>query len=139
MWGVASSAWQVEAALQSEGRGPSQSDLNGDLPQPATGCPNDSLVMDLQYYLYKHDIARIAANWIHYYYFTISWTLIVPLGDVGSPVNQPGLDHYDHFINTCPSYGVTPSSRSPMETSFCISNSMLQHFQTPSSTKPSRS
>lgn len=29
-------------------------------------------------------------------------------GDVGSPVNQPGFDHYDHLINTCPSYGVTP-------------------------------
>jgi beta-glucosidase/6-phospho-beta-glucosidase/beta-galactosidase len=66
------------------------------------------VVTDLQYYLYKQDIARIAAIGIPYYSFSISWTRIVPFGDVGSPVNQPGLDHYDDLINTCLSYGVTP-------------------------------
>lgn len=108
LWGVASSAWQIEGALQSEGRGPSQLDLIGALPQPETGGANDSVVTDLQYYLYKQDIARIAAVGLPYYSFSISWTRIVPFGDVGSPVNQPGLDHYDDLINTCLEYGVTP-------------------------------
>ena len=69
VWEVASSAWQIEGALQSEGRGPSQSDLIGALPQPPTGGANDSVVTDLQYYLYKQDIARIASIGIPYYYF----------------------------------------------------------------------
>ncbi|KAK5019763.1 hypothetical protein LTR39_000161 [Cryomyces antarcticus] len=78
-----------------EGRGPSQLDLIGALPQPATGGANDSVVSVMQYLLYKQDIARIAALGIPYYSFTISWTRIVPFGEVGSPINQPGLDHYE--------------------------------------------
>ena len=108
VWGVASSAWQIEGALLSEGRGPSQLDLIGALPQPAVGGANDSVVTALQYYLYKQDIARLAAIGIPYYSFSISWTRIVPFGDVGSPINQPGLDHYEDLINTCLHYGVTP-------------------------------
>lgn len=108
MWGVASSAWQIEGGLMLEGRGPSQLDLIGALPQPATDYANDSVITDLQYLLYKQDIARIAAIGIPYYSFSISWTRIVPFGNVGSPINQPGLDHYEDVINTCLEYGVTP-------------------------------
>ena len=107
-WGVASSAWQIEGGLMLEGRGPSQLDLIGALPQPATGGANDSVVTDLQYLLYKQDIARLAAIGIPYYSFSISWTRIVPFGDPGSPINQPGLDHYNDVINTCLQHGVTP-------------------------------
>ncbi|KAL2349972.1 beta-glucosidase [Cryomyces antarcticus] len=105
VWGVASSAWQIEGAAMFEGRGPSQLDLIGALPQPATGGANDSVVSVMQYLLYKQDIARIAALGIPYYSFTISWTRIVPFGEVGSPINQPGLDHYEDVIETCLSYG----------------------------------
>jgi beta-glucosidase/6-phospho-beta-glucosidase/beta-galactosidase len=108
IWGVASSAWQIEGGLMLEGRGPSQLDLIGALPQPDVGGANDSTVTALQYLLYKQDIARIAALGIPYYSFSISWTRIVPFGDVGSPINQPGLDHYDDLINTCLQYGVQP-------------------------------
>jgi len=49
--GVAGSAWQIEGALQSEGRGPSALDGIGLGPyQPGT---NDSYITDLNYYLYK--------------------------------------------------------------------------------------
>ena len=41
IWEVASSAWQIERALQSKGRGPSQLDPIGALPQPATGIVKD--------------------------------------------------------------------------------------------------
>ena len=121
IWGVASSAWQIEGAPQSEGRGPSSLDLFGAsyLPEsdgaansdsiikPPPGA-NDSVVTALQYYLYKQDIARIAAIGIPYYSLSISWTRIVPFGDAGSPIIQAGLDHYEDLIETCLSFGVKP-------------------------------
>lgn len=108
IWGVASSAWQIEGGLMLEGRGPSQLDLIGALPQPATGGANDSVVSALQYLLYKQDIARIAAMGIPYYSFSMSWTRIVPFGRVGSPINKLGLDHYEDLIDTCLQNGVQP-------------------------------
>jgi len=62
----------------------------------------------MNYFLYKQDIARLAAVGIPYYSFSISWTRIVPFGEVGSPINTAGLAHYDDLINTCLEYGVKP-------------------------------
>ncbi|MCJ1245841.1 hypothetical protein MMC30_003045 [Trapelia coarctata] len=39
---------------------------------------------------------------------TVSPTPVPTIGDVGSPINQLGLDHYENLINTCLEYGVTP-------------------------------
>ena len=106
IWGVASSAWQIEGGTQSEGRGPTIQDLTGALPNPTN--ESDAVVTDMQYFLYKQDIARLAAIGIPYYSFSISWARIVPFGTPGSPINQQGLDHYDDLINTCIANGVTP-------------------------------
>jgi len=56
----------------------------------------------------EQDIARLAAIGVPYYSFSISWTRILPFGNESTPVNQPGLSHYDDVINTCLQYGVTP-------------------------------
>ncbi|KAF2484125.1 beta-glucosidase [Neohortaea acidophila] len=106
IWGVAGSAFQIEGGLMESGRGPSQLDTFGSLPNKE-GYAN-AVVADMNYYLYKQDLARLAAVGIPYYSFSISWTRIVPFGTPGSPINQPGLDHYEDLINTCIEYGITP-------------------------------
>lgn len=106
IWGVAGSAFQIEGGLTSDGRGPSQLDTFGALPN--TDDEANAEVTDMNYWLYKQDIARLAAIGIPYYSFSISWTRIVPFGEVGSPINQPGLDHYEDLINTCIQYGIKP-------------------------------
>ncbi|KAJ5198500.1 beta-glucosidase [Penicillium cinerascens] len=106
MWGVAGSAWQTEGGLMSEGRGPSVLDFIGALPNKE-GL-NDSVTADMYYFMYKQDIARLAAVGIPYYSFSISWTRIVPFGISGSPVNTEALEHYNDVINTCIEHGVTP-------------------------------
>lgn len=111
IWGVASSAWQVEGGLQIEGRGPGRLDLVGlgaTVGEGFTNAANDSNIADMNYFMYKQDIARLAALGIPYYSFSISWTRVVPFGVVGSPVNTQALEHYDDLINTCYEYGVTP-------------------------------
>lgn len=58
------------------------------------------------YYLYKQDIARIAAMGVKAYSFTLSWSRIMPFGK--GEVNQLAIDHYSDLIDTCLEYGVTP-------------------------------
>ena len=106
IWGVAGSAFQIEGGLTSDGRGPSELDVFGALPN--TDDEANAEVTDMNYWLYKQDIARLAAIGIPYYSFSISWTRIVPFGEAGSPINTPGLEHYDDLIDTCIKYGITP-------------------------------
>lgn len=106
IWGLAGSAFQIEGGLQSDGRGPAPVDMNGALPNTKDIANGE--VADMNYWLYKQDIARLAAIGIPYYSFSISWTRIVPFGFANTPINQPGLDHYDDVINTCLEYGITP-------------------------------
>ncbi|KAH8892504.1 beta-glucosidase [Thozetella sp. PMI_491] len=107
LWGVASSAWQVEGALQAEGRGPAPDvDRLGSLPN--TDGTSDGVTNAMNYYLYKQDIARIAAMGVPHYSFSISWSRILPFGVANSPVNLEAIGHYDDLINTCLEYGITP-------------------------------
>ncbi|KAJ5625095.1 hypothetical protein N7510_001404 [Penicillium lagena] len=100
--GAASSANQIEGAIQDEGRTPSVLDYFNFLPQAS------DYITDWNYYLYKEDIARLAAMGIPYYSFSISWTRILPFAAAGTPVNKEGIDHYNDLINTCLEYGVKP-------------------------------
>lgn len=59
------------------------------------------------YYLYKEDISRLAAQGVKIYSFSLSWSRILPFGR--GPVNQQAIDHYNDVINTCIEYGVEPS------------------------------
>lgn len=103
IWGAVNAAFQIEGALQSEGRGPSVVDSTG-----ITNASTDGMVTDLQYFLYKQDIVRLAAMGMPYYSFSISWPRIVPFGVAGSPINEQGLAHYDDVINTCIEHGIAP-------------------------------
>ncbi|TGO83305.1 hypothetical protein BPOR_0667g00040 [Botrytis porri] len=106
-WGVASAAYQIEGAVADEGRGPSVWDVfthNAAAIETSFGDTGD--VGDNQYYLYKQDIARIAALGVPYYSFSISWSRILPFGK--GPVNELGLQHYEDLIDTCIEYGVQP-------------------------------
>lgn len=101
MLGVAGSAAQIEGAVADEGRTPTV------LERPIEGGSNN-FVTNENYYLYKQDIARIAAMGIKYYSFTIPWSRILPFVLPGTPVNQKALDHYDDLINTVLEYGMLP-------------------------------
>ncbi|RFU23652.1 hypothetical protein B7463_g12686, partial [Scytalidium lignicola] len=106
-WGVASAAYQIEGAAADEGRGPSVWDVFTHRSTEITISNETGDVGDNQYYLYKQDIARIAALGVPYYSFSISWSRIMPFGR--GPVNELALQHYDDLIETCLQYGVKPA------------------------------
>jgi beta-glucosidase/6-phospho-beta-glucosidase/beta-galactosidase len=105
VWSVSWSAWQIEGALQAEGRGPSPFvDKLDSLPK--RDCTDDRVTNAMGYLLYKQDIAMPAAKCFPYYPFSISWSRVMPFGAAGSP-NQQAIDHYDDVINTCFEYSIT--------------------------------
>ncbi|KAJ3565484.1 hypothetical protein NP233_g7603 [Leucocoprinus birnbaumii] len=92
-FGVATAAYQVEGATKSEGKGPHMWDWNSRQPDGVVdGTTGD--VVDLQYFLYKEDVARVAAIGLNAHSLSISWARIFPFGTADSPVNRAGLDHY---------------------------------------------
>ncbi|KAI8960253.1 beta-glucosidase [Daldinia sp. FL1419] len=117
-WGFAGAAMQVEGATKSEGRGPSiiESTIGRGRPGTVGAGPPDISV--LNYFLYRQDIARLAALGVKSYSFSIAWSRILPFGYPGSPVNQEAIDHYDDLIDTILEYGMEPVVT-------------LNHFDTP--------
>lgn len=87
-----------------EGRTPS---LLENIITNGTGFNSDYVAIE-NYYLYKVDIARLAAAGLKYYHFSISWNRIVPLGKANTPVNKEGIAHYDELINTILEHGMLP-------------------------------
>ncbi|KAI9705215.1 MAG: hypothetical protein M1820_005362 [Bogoriella megaspora] len=105
-WGVASAAFQVEGAVKDEGRGPSVWDVFTHRVTNFIVGNDTGDIADNHYYLYKQDIARIAALGVPYYSFSLSWSRILPFGR--GEVNEQALRHYDDVIATCLEYNVKP-------------------------------
>ncbi|KAF4878868.1 Beta-glucosidase 1A [Colletotrichum siamense] len=108
-WGFAGAALQIEGATKNEGRGPSawENRMRGNFSSSGenSGPPD---IATMNYYLYKQDIARLAAVGVQSYSFSISWSRIVPFGKAGSPINKEAIDHYNDLIDTVISYGMKP-------------------------------
>ncbi|KAF9560791.1 glycoside hydrolase [Agrocybe pediades] len=107
LFGVATAAYQVEGAAKSEGKGPTMWDWNSRQPNGVADNTTGDIV-DLQYFLYKEDVARVAALGVNAHSLSISWARIFPFGTADSPVNQAGLDHYADLINYHLATGVEP-------------------------------
>ncbi|KAF5387514.1 hypothetical protein D9757_006593 [Collybiopsis confluens] len=106
-FGVDSAAYQVEGAVKEEGKGPNMWDWAS--RQPGAITDNSTAdVVDLHYFLYKEDAARIAALGVNAYSFSISWSRIFPFGAADSPVNQQGLAHYADVIATYLKFNINP-------------------------------
>ncbi|KAJ4478624.1 glycoside hydrolase superfamily [Lentinula edodes] len=106
-FGVDTAAYQVEGATKDEGKGPSIWDWVS--RQPGAIADNSTAdVVDLHYYLYKEDIARISALGINTHSFSISWSRIYPFGTADSPINQQGLNHYADVIDSHLKANITP-------------------------------
>ncbi|KAL0577531.1 hypothetical protein V5O48_004472 [Marasmius crinis-equi] len=107
LFGVDTAAFQVEGAVKNEGKGPSIWDWVTRQPFAVLDNTTGDIV-DLQYFLYKEDTARVAALGVNAHSFSISWPRIFPFGTADSPVNQQGLDHYSDLIDYSLEQGVQP-------------------------------
>ena len=105
IWGVASSAYQIEGAWEKDGKGLSIWDTfthkTGHILNNETG----DVSID-HYHRYRDDIALMAKLGIANYRFSTAWTRILPDG-IGK-VNPNGIGFYDRLIDTLLKHKIEP-------------------------------
>jgi len=101
-WGASTSAYQVEGAWNTDGKGPSVIDARKAYPEGTT----DFTVASDHYHKYQEDIALLAEIGLRAYRFSIAWTRIIPDGE--GEINQAGVDFYHRLIDEIRAQGMEP-------------------------------
>ncbi|KAG6827517.1 Beta-glucosidase 1B [Tricholoma furcatifolium] len=102
-----STAFQIEGALDVEGRGKSIWDDFARTPGKIQDGGNGDVSTD-SYRRWKQDIDLLADYGVKAYRFSISWPRIIPLGGRGDPINEEGIKFYSSLIDALLEKGITP-------------------------------
>jgi beta-glucosidase len=105
LWGTATSAYQIEGAVNEDDRGPSIWDRYAHTPGKILDNSNADVASD-DYHRYKEDVQLIKALGIKAYRFSIAWPRVFPEG-TGSP-NPKGLDFYNRLVDELLANGIEP-------------------------------
>lgn len=106
-WGFATAAYQIEGAVNEEGRGKSIWDTFCHLQPTRTKGADGDIACD-HYHRYEEDIESLVKYGAKAYRFSISWSRIIPLGGRYDPVNEPGIAFYNKLIDSLLARGITP-------------------------------
>ncbi len=96
VWGIATSAYQIEGAWNEDGRGPSIWDTFSHTPGKVANGENGDVAAD-HYHRWKQDVALLSELDVQAYRFSVAWPRILPEGT--GKVNKKGLDFYDHLVD----------------------------------------
>jgi len=101
LWGVSTSAFQIEGAFTEGGRGPSVWDRFGPIKDDDTA----DVACD-HYHRYADDIALMKDLGVGAYRFSVAWPRVQPTGK--GPANAEGLDFYDRLVDGLVEAGIDP-------------------------------
>ncbi|WP_037577735.1 GH1 family beta-glucosidase [Phaeacidiphilus oryzae] len=104
-WGTSTSAYQVEGAVDADGRGESIWDRFCRRPGAIENGDTGEVAAD-QYRRRDEDLALMAELGTNAHRFSLAWPRILPEG--GGRIEKRGLDHYDRFIDGLLERGITP-------------------------------
>ena len=105
-WGTATASFQVEGAWNVSGRGPSIWDYFQ--VQPGRIANGDTAqVADDFYNRYPEDIALMQNLGVKAFRLSISWSRILPTGDV-SNINEEGISFYLNLLTAIKNAGIDP-------------------------------
>ena len=104
LWGVSTSAYQIEGAVAEDGRGPSIWDTFTHEVGTATGETGD--VACDHYHRYGEDVGLMAGLGVNAYRFSVAWSRVQPSGR--GPVNEPGLDFYRRLVDELLAHDIAP-------------------------------
>ena len=105
VWGAATAAYQVEGAVDADGRGQSIWDTFCRVPGAIAGGDTGDVACD-HYHRYAEDIGLLADLGLGAYRFSIAWPRIQP--DGSGAINQKGLDHYRRVVDELLTRDVVP-------------------------------
>src|SRR5213079_1336492 len=105
VWGTATSAYQIEGAVDEDGRGRSIWDTFAHTPGNIGDHSNADRADD-HYHRYKEDVGLLKGLGVKAYRFSIAWPRVFPDG-TGAP-NPKGLDFYNRVIDELLVNGIEP-------------------------------
>jgi len=105
LWGTATSAYQVEGAVNEDGRGLSIWDTFARTPGRIVGNANAAVAND-HYHRSRDDIALMRSLGVSTYRFSIAWPRVFPQGR-GAP-HPKGLDFYERLVDELLANEVAP-------------------------------
>jgi beta-glucosidase len=105
LWGVATSAQQIEGARDEDGRGQSIWDRFARAPGAIADGSTPDVACD-HYHRWRQDIALMKWLGVGAYRFSIAWPRIIPTGT--GAVNAVGLDFYDALVDGLLEAGIQP-------------------------------
>ncbi|XP_020249966.1 cyanogenic beta-glucosidase-like isoform X2 [Asparagus officinalis] len=108
VFGTTTSAYQIEGAADEGGRGPSMWDaFTQNHPDKIKDGSNGNVAVD-SYHRFKGDVRIMKEMGVDAYRFSISWTRILPNGEISGGINREGVQYYNNLIDELKSSGVEP-------------------------------
>ena len=105
LWGSATASYQVEGAVNEDGRGPSIWDTFSHT-EGKTNNGDTGDVADDHYHRYKEDVQLMKALGLKTYRFSVAWPRVFPQG-AGAP-NPKGLDFYNRLVDELLANNIQP-------------------------------
>ncbi|GAA1755052.1 GH1 family beta-glucosidase [Nostocoides vanveenii] len=107
LFGVSTASYQIEGAVDAEGRGRSVWDDFCDRPGVIVDGSSGAVACD-SYHRYAEDVELMAQLGAAAYRFSVSWSRVLPQGR--GPINQAGLDYYDRLVDALCAEGIKPAA-----------------------------
>ena len=105
LWGVATSAQQIEGGIHDGGRGESIWDRFARAPGRIEDGSDAAVACD-HFHLWREDIERMRWLGVGAYRFSVAWPRVQPKGR--GPANAAGLDFYDALVDGLLEAGIRP-------------------------------
>jgi beta-glucosidase len=106
LWGAATAAYQIEGAVDADGKGPSIWDTFSHTPGKTYHGDTGDVACD-SYHRYPEDIALLARLGAGAYRLSLSWPRLQPTGRGAASVK--GLDYYNRVIDALLEAGIQPA------------------------------
>ncbi|XP_033115916.1 cytosolic beta-glucosidase-like [Anneissia japonica] len=107
MWGVASSAYQVEGAWNEGGRGESIWDSFTHNSDEIYRHDNGDIACD-SYHNVDRDIRMLKEMGLTHYRLSISWSRLIPDGRSINKISIPGINYYNYLIDNLVEANIIP-------------------------------
>jgi beta-glucosidase len=99
------SAYQVEGAVDADGRGESIWDRFSATPGKVVNGDSGAVACD-SYHRYREDVRLVSELGLNAFRFSIAWPRVLPTGR--GAVNEAGLDFYDRLVDELLAAGIEP-------------------------------
>ena len=106
LWGVSTSAGQIEGAVSQDGRTPSIWDTFSKIPGKIVNDHTPDIACD-SYNRFDRDLESLKFLGVNTYRFSISWSRVLPDGT--GKLNPKGVDYYKRMVEKLNNAGIIPN------------------------------